>query len=126
MTAKTGLDSIIESMASAIRDWESGGDLNALSYHNNNPGNLKFAGQANVTGVDSQGHCIFDTYANGWAALKRQIRAWFLGTSAVAGPSDTFYSLFGHYAEANSGNYAEFVAGKLGVDPNSTLGSLIS
>ena len=120
-----GLARVIEVMAQAIKEFE-GWYAGSRSYRNNNPGNLKFAGQAGAIGQDDEGHAIFSSYSAGWNALKNQIRAAFNGTSRVYSAADSLYSFFRKYAEGNATQYAEFVAGKLGVDPNSTLGGLIS
>jgi hypothetical protein len=116
---------VIERMALAIREFE-GWYEGSRSYRNNNPGNLKFAGQAGATGQDESGHAIFESYAAGWNALKRQLRAAFLGTSRVYSPSDSLYTFFGKYAEANSVSYAQYVAAKLGADPSAPLSNLIA
>lgn len=113
--------SFVSTMAEAIQAWESGGNTNALSYRNNNPGNLKFASQPGATGIDSQGHAIFDTFESGWNALIRQLEAAFNNTSHVYNANMTLYEFFDRYAEANSEAYAETVAARLGVSPDSTL-----
>jgi hypothetical protein len=120
-----GYEWIVEGMAKAIKTFE-GWYEGSRSFRNHNPGNLKFAGQPGAIGADETGHAIFDSDISGWEALKRQIRAAFTGASHVYSVNDTFYSFFSHYAEGNSRQYAEYVADQLGVDPNSTLGSLIS
>lgn len=119
-----GLDTIVEIMAKAIKEFE-GWFEGSRSYRNNNPGNLKFASQPGATGADDSGHAIFTSYQAGWDALKRQIRAAFTGVSHVYSVNDTFYSFFSKYAEGNSTQYAEFVAGRFGVSPNSKLGDLL-
>jgi len=112
---------VLNKMAEAIQYWESGGDTAARSYRNNNPGNLKFARQPGAVGQDSDGHAIFDTFENGWAALIRQLSIAFTGQSRVYSPTDTLYDFFRKYAEDNSGQYAEYVAGVLGVSPETQL-----
>lgn len=125
IAGKRGLENILNAMAAAIKEFE-GWYVGSRSYRNNNPGNLKYAGQPGATGADESGHAIFDSYASGWEALKNQLRIAFTGASRVYGPGDNFYDFFGKYAEGNAPQYAEFVAGKLGVSPFDTLGSLIS
>lgn len=109
--------SLIERMAEAIKTFE-GWFVGSRSYRNNNPGNLKLAGQPGAIGQDEQGHAIFDTYDSGWAALIRQIEGAFYGTSHVYSPDDNLFSFFSKYAEGNSLQYAQYVAGQLGIDPN--------
>lgn len=110
----------IEIFARAIMDFE-GWQPDSVSVRNNNPGNLKFAGQAGAYAQDSQGHAIFGNFIQGWNALINQIRIAFNGTSRVYTPDNTLYDFFGKYSEANSREYAKFVAEKLGVDPNTEL-----
>jgi hypothetical protein len=118
------MESVVRQMAEAIKDFE-GWYAGSRSYRNNNPGNLKFAGQAGATGADESGHAIFQNYEMGWSALLRQLRIAFLGVSRVYSPSDTLYDFFNKYAEANSRAYAEFVAARLSVEPDRTLASLV-
>ena len=113
-------DPIIKKMASAIQTFE-GYYPGSRSYRNNNPGNLKFAGQSGAIGQDETGHAVFAYYDEGWAALIHQLKLAFYGGSRVYGLQDTLYSFFGKYAEGNTVEYAEFVAGRLGVDPGATL-----
>jgi hypothetical protein len=123
-SVKFTLDAVVGRMAEAIKTFE-GWFEGSRSQRNNNPGNLKFAGQPGAVGADDTGHAVFTDYDAGWEALKSQIRIAFLGTSRCYSPMDTLYSFFEKYAEENSRQYAEFVAGELGVDPNTTLGGLL-
>jgi hypothetical protein len=118
-----GRDYVLEKMAAAIMEFE-GWYAGSRSQRNNNPGNLKYAGQPGAIGQDDEGHAIFSTFEDGWRALIRQLTAAFTGRSRVYSPEDTLYDFFGKYAEANSRQYAEFVAGKLGVSADETLASL--
>ena len=106
-------------MAKAIMEFE-GYFEGSISYQNNNPGNLKFRGQAGSTGADSQGHAIFTTFQDGYRALINQIRLMF-GGSSIYNPTMSLYQVFSKYAEGNSREYAEFVAGRLGVSPQASL-----
>jgi hypothetical protein len=65
---------------------------------NNNPGNLKFAGQPGAIGKDSQGFAIFKTPAEGIAAMRRQ-----LGLYRARG-LDTISSILSAWAPASAGN----------------------
>lgn len=127
LMGKTAGSSVLEIMAGAIRDWESGGDLNARSFRNNNPGNLRWFNEVDTipwegaVSLDAQNHVIFATYENGWNALLRQLSLAFSGRSNVYEPTDTLYQFFAKYAEANSVNYARFVATRLGVEPTTRL-----
>ena len=115
--------SVIEKMAAAIQNFE-GWYPGSRSYRNNNPGNLKFAGQGGAVGQDELGHAIFDSYQSGWNALTRQLTLAFTGLSRVYRPTDTLYQFFGKYAEANSVSYAQTVAAQLGVSPDATLAQI--
>ncbi len=116
-------DLAIQKMAEAIKSFE-GWYVGSRSYRNNNPGNLKFHNQAGAIGQDETGHAVFGTYESGWNALVNQLRLAFYGGSAVYSLSDTLYTFFSKYAEANSGPYARYVAGALGVSPDTALADL--
>jgi hypothetical protein len=110
----------LEDFARAIRDFE-GWFPGSVSQRNNNPGNLKAAGQYGVVGQDSQGHAIFDSLENGWNALLNQLQMALDGRSRFYHPDMSFHQFFNVYAEANSEPYAQFVASRLGVTPEATL-----
>lgn len=115
---------IISVMAAAIQKFE-GYYPGSISYTNNNPGNLKYAGQPFAVGQDQFGHAIFDTYEHGWNALINQLEAIFQNKYPNLYNTDmTLYDLFSVYATGNSTQYAEFVASALGVDPNTQLKNL--
>lgn len=127
--------SVVETMALAIQDWEDGvRDFTitpgSRSFNNNNPGNLRWFGNldsipwAGAMGVDGQNHVVFDSYEHGWAALVDMLELDLSGGSQVYGLDWSLYQYFAKYAEANTQNYAEFVAGRLGVSPLTTLGAL--
>lgn len=113
----------LENMARAIMDFE-GWFEGSAAQRNNNPGNIKFAGQPGAIGKDNQGHAIFETFEAGWNALINQLRIAFEGTSRVYNPSMSLYEFFSKYAEANSIPYAQFVAAKLGVAPETKLSEI--
>lgn len=120
----------LQSLADAITNVEGGpGNLN---FRNNNPGNLKFAGQPGATGADpSNGFAIFPDMATGNQALLNQLNKDVSQNSSL-----TLTQYFAKYlgqsnylqpAVTNQGNpftYASSVAGKLGVSPDTTLGQL--
>lgn len=94
-----------------------------LSVRNNNPGNLKFAGQPGATS-DARGFAVFQSPEAGAAAADRQLALYMqrdgLNTvnqivgkwSPVADPGN---------AAGSTANYAAYVARQLGVDPNAPL-----
>jgi len=122
-TASSGMSVLLDKMATAMKEFE-GWTVGSRSYRNNNPGNLKFAGQAGAIGQDDEGHAIFDSYDSGWAALIHQLSMYFNGTSSVIQPENCLYTLYSHYAEANSVEYAEYVGQALGVDPSLSLAQI--
>ena len=116
--------SLIDDVANAIERYESGGNPNALSYRNNNPGNLRSWGNYPVVG----GYVQFPSLEVGRAALRRQaelnigrglsLREFFGGKPAV----------YAGYAPAGDANhpdqYATTVGGWLGIDPDTPLTQL--
>lgn len=90
----------------------------SLSYRNNNPGNLRFAGQSGA--VKTAGNFAkFSTYQQGWDALIRQLRAACEGRSKVYRPDMTLFEFCTVWAPAYDGNdprrYANNVATRIGV-----------
>ena len=124
---KSVLDSVVNNIALAIQKaegWEPG----SWSYRTNNPGNITDMGLPGQTGtaVNSASGIefpIFDSYASGFAALVWKIKRAFTGESSVYSSDMTFYQFFDAYS--HDPNEAENVAASLGVDPNSTLSSLL-
>lgn len=119
MPAKT----IYDRIAQAIMEFE-GYFVGSVSYKNNNPGNLKFAGQAGATGQDQFGHAIFATFQDGYQALINQVRRMLNGSSSLYPQTWTLTQAMNRYAEANGNQYAIFIADRIGVSPNVTLSEL--
>jgi len=117
------INPVIEKMAQAIKEFE-GWRPGSVSYRNNNPGNLKLAGQPGAIGADNQGHAIFATYDDGWTALINQLRAAFGGWSHVYNPGMSIAEFFQKYAEGNQASYALYVSNALGVSPDTKLSEL--
>lgn len=122
--------SLFEQWAKAIQGFEGGGPLDR-NTRNNNPGNLKFAGQPGAIGQDAEGFAIFDTFANGWAALIRQLQkyvhdfpaynltqimAHYLGQTDAMRPKVT--------SQGNPFTYSKTIASSLGVSVDSTLSNI--
>lgn len=90
-----------------------------LAYVNNNPGNLRFAGQAGATQGDG-GFARFSTPEAGFRALQNQIRL-----DAGRGLTlDKFINKYAPPTENNTSQYLTQVASRLGVDPDEPLTSL--
>lgn len=87
---------------------------------NNNPGNLRYAGQVGATGKDAQGFAIFETPGAGWDALTRQIaldqsRGLSLGE---------FISKYAPASENDTQNYLNFVMSATGNLASDSLSSV--
>lgn len=119
----------LDAAASAIQQHE-GWAPGSVSFRNNNPGNLKYAGQPAATGADASGFAIFPDYQSGFDALKAQ-----LALDASRNPGWTLTQFFSKYLggdpynpqTTNQGNpfsYAADVAGKIGADVGATIGQL--
>lgn len=106
----------VKDVAEAIKIHE-GWFKGSRSQRNNNPGNLRFAGQPGVTAQDNKGFAIFKTYEDGFAALCRLITNARDGKSKVYKPEMTLLEFFGVYAPSFDHNdpnaYAKFVAQKI-------------
>ena len=92
-----------------------------LGNRNNNPGNIKFAGQE---GAVKQGDFAkFDTMEDGWRALYRQVE---LDT----GRGDTIETFIkgtdgtGGYSEDNQDSYIRFISDKVGYPPDTPLSAI--
>jgi hypothetical protein len=109
----------VQTIASTIQQVE-GYYPGSLSYSNNNPGNLIYAGQAGAT-RGAGGFAQFSTYQDGLDALNNQIQLY-------AGRGLTIQQMMNTYAPASAGNnpaaYANQVAGALGVGPDTALTDL--
>lgn len=115
--------------ADAIFHFE-GGQPGNLNVRNNNPGNLKFAGQAGAT-LGDNGFAVFQSIDDGYAALTRQLQKYVSDF-----PNLTLTQLEAHYLgqtdylnpkvtdQGNPFTYAGTIAQKLGVSPNDTLQSI--
>jgi hypothetical protein len=115
------LNSALETFANAITNFE--GQPGDLNYRNNNPGNLRYAGQPGAS-PGPNGFAVFDTWADGMAALQRQIQL-----DASRNPGWTISDFVNSYAppsdnNPNNSNYANSIAAALGVSTDTTLGQL--
>lgn len=112
---------LIKLIAESIATMEGFYTRNSVAQRNHNPGNLRRWG--NVQVID--GYASFPSDAAGWEALRSQIsrnvkrgltlREFFCGKRGV----------YPGYAPATDGNhpnnYAEYVAGRVGIDPDKPL-----
>lgn len=116
---------LVVGIANAIAQEESGGSATALSYRNNNPGNLVTWGSNPVV----NGFAQFPTLSAGWQALYSQVQTninrglnlyqFFGGGLGYAG-----YASAGSSASNDPNAYALFVSQKTGIDPNVPLNTV--
>lgn len=89
----------------------------SLANRNNNPGNLKYVGQAGATGSDGNGFAIFPSMASGQAALDSQI-------ALDSGRGLTLSQFISKYAPPNendTSSYLSFVSSQTGIAPGDLL-----
>lgn len=86
-------------------------------YRNNNPGNLRYAGQRGAT-RDADGYAVFSDRAAGISALDRQLDLYLQrGTNTIS-------SIVEKYAPRNENqtdNYKAFVSKQTGIDQNQVI-----
>lgn len=120
--ANSGGASLLSEWARAIAAFEGWGKSGSLAQRNNNPGNLRYAGQSGAV-QGERGFAKFSTPEAGWAALERQ-----LGLYVARDPNKTLAQQMAVYAPSLDGNdpaaYAAYVAKRLGASVTDTLGSL--
>ena len=123
-----GDSSFVDSLAQSIARFEGYGVAGSVAQRNNNPGNLR-SGPGQI-GTDANGYAIFPDAATGYAALDNQIdlnigrgltlQQFFAGEPGV----------YAGYAPSGDSNnptqYANTVAGWMGIDPNVPLSTLAS
>lgn len=107
--------------ATYIKEYE-GYYANTVSVRNNNPGNLR---SSPYMSGQRDGFAYFKTYDDGWNALLWQLQISVDGRSGVYNPEMTLYEFFETYAPSSDSNaprlYAESVAKKLGVSPETKI-----
>ena len=90
------------------------------SQRNNNPGNLRYAGQTESTGKDDAGFAIFPTPMAGWRAMHRQI-------AKDQNRGLTLAQFINKYAPSNENNtkaYLDFMVKNLCTDKDTPLEDL--
>jgi hypothetical protein len=92
-----------------------------VSYTNNNPGNLKYAGQAGAT-QGANGFAVFSTYDAGYQALVNQINLDASRGQTIA----QFTSIYAPAADNNNPtSYAATIANATGLSVNDPLSEAI-
>lgn len=117
----------VNAIAGAIQQQE-GYYPGSVSYTNNNPGNLVYAGQPGAT-PGPGGFAKFQTLADGQNALLNQINLDATrGTDVNGNPTTTIAQLISSWAPSSAGNdtasYIANVSATTGYDPNAPLSSL--
>ncbi len=118
-----GTDSAIEDgiarFAYAIAHAEGFGVPDALPTRAHNPGDLKLGDRGNGT---IQGKTVFASDADGWLALKAQIRLMWLDRSDYYGPDDTFQEIAVTWTGGDNWQaWLSIVSRDLGVTAQTTL-----
>ena len=106
----------ITDLSNAIAQMEGFNVSGSLAQRNNNPGNIRYVGQAGATQGDG-GFAKFPSVQAGWDALSNLI-------TKRANQGMTLSSFLNSYAppvENDTNNYIGFVSNKTGVAPNTTL-----
>jgi hypothetical protein len=94
----------------------------SVSYTNNNPGNLKYAGQAGAT-LGANGFAVFPSYDAGYQALVNQINLDASRGQTIA----QFTSIYAPAADNNNPtSYAQTIANAAGLSVNDPLSEAIA
>jgi hypothetical protein len=118
----------IPTWADAIAQFEGFNSAGSRPQRNNNPGDLKYAGQPGAIGKDSAGFAVFPDAGTGFQALYTQLQKY-----VTSYPGDSILDITAHYlgqstptsdSQGNAYTYAAYVASALGVDMSTTLGQL--
>lgn len=116
-------ENLLSSIGKAIQQHE-GWYAGSRSLRNNNPGNLKYIGQAGAVGKDPQGFAVFPDYAAGWRALLADI-AYKYDVRKLT----TVRAIIARYAPPNENDtrrYADVVARAVGVGVDTDLATVIA
>jgi len=122
--------SLVKEFAEAIKIFE-GWAPGTRSYRNSNPGNIKYTSYTKdlgATGRDDRNFCKFPSYEAGFKALCQ-----FISDAANEKlryyHNKDIYGFFSSYAPSSDNNhprkYAEFVAKRIGVSPNTLLKEIV-
>ncbi len=120
-----GIPGALDTISATIQQVE-GYYPGSLAYTNNNPGNLVYTSYyASAYGATqgAGGFAKFPDYATGYAAMQHQIQVDAARGDSI---SDLTYSWLGSGTGGDSASYAATIASALGVDPSTSVQSLIS
>lgn len=114
-------------LALAIYNIESNnGDPNSLAVRNNNPGNLKYAGQPGAVEDPATGFAVFSSWTAGVTALENQLKLYaqrgltLAQTMNIYAPPSDNPNTLGGIA------YAQVIASRIGVSVNDTIASILA
>lgn len=115
----------LSSLSSAIANAEGYGVSGAIPTIANNPGNIALGDLGG--GTLGQNISIYPDSTSGWNALNNQLQMIMNGQSSVYNPNMTLQQMGQKWAGGGTGsqNWVQNVANYLGVDPNSTIGSIL-
>lgn len=87
---------------------------------NNNPGDLTKTLGFPSSGFDGM-YVVFQTLADGWSALRKQVSMMLDGSSSIYNPNMTIWEMAQRYTTTDQVPWATNVAAKLGVDINTKI-----
>lgn len=93
-------------------------DNNVRGQRNKNPLNIKKGGSSDwlgTEGYDEQGHVIFKSVEYGTRASLKDLQ------TKISRGVNTISKIVNVWAEANTGNYANYVSSQSGIDKNKVL-----
>lgn len=135
-------DSAFTKIKSKIDAWcEAIARLEKANPAYNNPGNIRYVGQAKATGQSQNGFCIFPDYQTGYMELRNMLVRACTGQSRLYSPDMTLYEFYAGvynadgtkkypgYAPKEDRNdpvsYAKFVGSQLGVSVETPIKLLL-
>jgi len=124
----SGVDPITQKLAQAIAFAEGFYIPGSRAARNHNPGDMTQDLIGRGVGMDGS-FIIYQNDADGWANLYAQVSSWLNGSSAHADKSFSIADISQFYTTPGTTgqdqiNWANNVASQLGVDPDTSIGSL--
>ena len=110
-----------QDLMNLISRMEGFGIGGSVATRNNNPGNLRYAGQAGAVSTDASGFAVFGTPDEGWSALKRQIELDANRQLSIR----EFINKYAPPSENNTSNYLSFITDGLGLSADTNLASFV-
>ncbi len=111
----------LEQLKQALATFEGYFKVGSVAQRNNNPGNLRYAGQAGAI-PDANNYAVFQTPEAGWAALQRQLMLYASRDMTISGMMQI-------YAPPSDNNptkeYTAYIASQLGVPDTTKVADLV-